>query len=469
LNRGVRDVGWVSASLAARQALGFVTTVLASRLLPTAEFADYLVAVSASIILIPLADGGMWPVITRVSARKATVPLFAFTRRAFRKRAPFWLLIGVCLVSGTALLARGSTLLVVLAFVGAVGQANLDSMCGEFFGRKRFSRGGLLRMASASLGVAGMAALLFGDRTAAAAMVVFAGSRVLPPIILGAFVRPPVVIAPEISWRISYAFGLTAFLQVLYIRSDILILSAYGTAKPTVALYGVLYNVLIATQLIPTAVGGALYPRIAAAPEGSWQRLLRLGLSTSFLLAVAACAFLFISPPLAVSIFGATYSHGVTGLRTLLLVILPISLSQMAVSGMQGRDKERILLAVIVVVLVVNIGGNLIMIPLLGARGAVIATMTAEFLSAAGSLAVAGPQFWRQRSVWPIGVVAAAIVLSFAGAPSILVSIDLVFALIAIVWADTFGVREALAFARPRRNPKVSRAGLRMPPTESLP
>jgi O-antigen/teichoic acid export membrane protein len=447
-DHSIRDVGWMSGSLATRQGLAFVTTVLAGRLLPTAEFADYLVAVSAAVILIPLVDAGMLPVVMRTAARNPATPLFGFVRRAFEKRAPFWLVVGLGLITTTSLIQPSDTWLVVLAFAAAVGQANLDGMCGELFGRRRFPRGGSLLIASAALGVGGMTVLLFGGRTAAAAMIVFAGARILPPLLAGLAVRPPAVRAPEISWRVSYSFGLIAFLQVLYIRSDILLLSAFGTAKATIAVYGVLYNVLIATQLIPSGIAWALYPRIAAASEGSWQRFLRLGLSVSFLITILACATLFISPPLVVSVFGSHYSHGVTPLRTLLLAILPLSISLMAVSAMQGRDKERILLKVTLVVLVTNIGGNLLMIPLLGARGAIIATMTAEILAAAGSLAIAGPDFWRKRSLWPVALVALAIGLSFGGLPSIAVSITLVTAAAALVWADSFGIRDALGSVR---------------------
>ncbi len=442
MNRGIRDIGWVSLSLIARQGLGFLGTVVASRFLSTPQFAMYLVAVAAAVVFIPLADAGMWTLIARVAARSPHAPLFGITRYAGTKRFWYWLGIGLLVIPFTYLLAPGSGLLVILALTGAVGQANLDSMCGELMGHRGYATSASLRIASSVLGLVGLVLLLIIGKTAVTAMIVFSASRIIPPLIVAAIVRPPTVRNPALTWRVSIAFGLIGFLQVLYIRSDIIMLSFYGISSATVALYGVIYTVLIATQVIPSSLAAALYPRIASAGQSSWQRLFTLGIGVSFSLSVACCAFMLLSPGTLFGVFGHQYAVGVYHLKTLLLVILPISINQVATSGLQARDHEVSLLRLVVVILLINIGGNAALIPLMGASGAVIATMTAECVFAVGTMLMAGPEFWRHRELWPIAMVACSIGLSFFGAPSLVVSVTLFASLAALFASNSFGITE---------------------------
>jgi O-antigen/teichoic acid export membrane protein len=448
--RGIRDISWVSFSLVARQGLGFIGIVVASRLLPTHEFALYMVALAAAVVLIPLADAGMWPLVTRIAARNAAAPLFGLSRRAGSKRLWYWLVIAVALIPPVYLLHRPSGILVALALAGAIGQANLDTTCGELVGRRRYAASAGLRVAASALGLAGMSLLLILGKTAATAMLVFAASRLFLPLLVAAVARPPAFTTSELRWSAGISLGLIAFLQVLYIRSDILMLSAYGVASADIALYGIIYNVLIAMQVIPSAVAITVYPRIAAATQGSWEKLFSLSIGASFAAAIACSALLFVAPSTFFSIFGGGYAADVHTLQALLLVILPLSISQVATAGLQARGREVVLLRLIIGTLMINVSGNAILIPILGAPGAVIATMTAECVLVGGTLLIAGRDLWAFRNVGSFVFVAAAIVLGLLGAPARLISLVLLLALATLMMSNAFGLRDASSYVKAR-------------------
>jgi hypothetical protein len=79
-------------------------------------------------------------IVTRVSARQPGAELFAFAAAAFEKRVWAWGALVIALLLALPVVGAGPSLIIALALVAAIGQANLDAMCGELFGRRRFQR-----------------------------------------------------------------------------------------------------------------------------------------------------------------------------------------------------------------------------------------------------------------------------------------------------------------------------------------
>jgi O-antigen/teichoic acid export membrane protein len=444
----LRDAGWASASLMANRLLAFVAVVVVARLLPVDEFAAYLVAVAASTILVPLMDAGLWPVVARTASRDATAPRFRFTAEADRLRAPIWLVAIVISLLGSIGQVWPNSELGLLVVLAAIGQAELDTLSGELFGRGRFLSASALRIPPGFIGLAGAAALPWLGLSAVAAMAVFAASRVVPAVVMRLFV-PLRIGARSIRLGPGLIFAATNLLTLLYINSDLLLLSAFGIAAAGVAVYGAAYRVVAGLQSVPGGIAMAIYPRAATAASGeavAWRTAQAVALS--LYISAALLAVIFLDLGLAFSIFGDSYAASVSQVRPLLLTILPFAVSLTYLSALQARDRERIGLALVGSTAFVNLLVNLVLIPQLGIDGALIATTTAEWIFAITSILV-GRYVFGARPGGSIVLCGALVpvLLSFSSASGPLVSLSLVVWLAAMWWTDALGAR-SLAMQR---------------------
>jgi O-antigen/teichoic acid export membrane protein len=207
---------------------------------------------------------------------------------------------------------------------------------------------------------------------------------------------------------------------------------------------------VIGLQLvIPGAVALSLYPRIAAATAERSRLLVPVTAGISTAACVVVMAALFVDLHAVFSIFGATYADKIESVRPLLLVLLPIAISNSYVSGLQARHHERSVLRLVIVVAAVNIAGNLALIPVLGIRGALIATSSAEWIAAFGSLAIASRRsIAPSRDLAPSAALMIPAALSFFSIPGAAVSLVLVLWL-AIAWEqNAFELRSGLRALR---------------------
>jgi O-antigen/teichoic acid export membrane protein len=445
------DTGWVAVSQAASRGLVFVAVVVLARLLSVHDFAAYVVLLAIWTILVPLADVGMWPVVTRAASHDSTGRLFRYTGEADRARAPAWgVAIAIAAIGAVAGLPHAG--LFLLAVVAAIGQAEVDTASGELSGRRRFAAASALRLAPGVIGLAGAVALpLFGTNTVAA-VAVFAAARVLPAAALRVAV-PISASGRSLSLRQGIPFGVTTGLMMVYVSSDLILLSAFGIAAAGVAVYGVAYRTLVGLQaVIPGSVAMAVYPRVAAATRNGSQRLIPLGAGGSACISAALLALLFLDLRDVFSIFGPSYAANIGEVRPLLMVLIPTSISLLYISGLQARHHERPVLRLVSAVAAVNVLGNTALIPLLGIRGALLATSAAEWLAALGALAMAirlcaTPS----RDVFPCLGLLVPVCLGFLPVPGPLVSLALVVWLIVVWETNAFDLRTAVERVRHER------------------
>ena len=241
--------------------------------------------------------------------------------------------------------------------------------------------------------------------------------------------------------------------MLLYISSDVILLSVFGISKAAIGTYGIAYRTVVGLQfVIPGAISMALYPRVAAAREEDARRLVPAGAGISVFLCTGLLALLFLDLPGIFSIFGDTYSSTINSVRPLLLALLPISVSYLYVSGLQARHREMSVLRLVAVVAVVNLAGNFALIPLLGVRGALIATSAAEWVAAMGALRMATPLFANpSRDAIPTAALLVPVVLSFFSVSGVAVSVALALWLVLAWDRDTFGLRSATTALRNER------------------
>lgn len=386
--RLLKDSAWVSGSLAISRGLSFAMVVVIARLLPISEFATYIVGVSAVVLIVPLADAGMWPLVARMAARRPSERSFVLTAAADRARAGAWSVAVVLAVAGWQLGLWPSGALWLFVLLGAMAEAELDTMKGELIGRLRYALAALLVLAPAALGLLGAFALPLVGLTATSGLLVFAGSRALPAIAL--HVRVPIRRqTASLSLKEGLPFAATRVLTTAYVTSDVLLLSLFGLPVIWIAVYGVTYRLVTALQLLPASIAIALFPRVAAGTRQEGVESTRAAAGLSLAMAGVAIALLFLDLPLIFSVFGDGYTERVEIMRPLFLVLLPIGLSMVCISGLQGRGHEREVLRVVAVIAIVNLAGNLVLIPVLGVRGALLATSVAEWSAAIGAMFLA--------------------------------------------------------------------------------
>ena len=378
-----RNLGWTTIALLGSKGAMLLSTVLIARAISPSQFGDYIVAVAMAALLMPVLDAGFFSSVTRAASRRGDVPALSFTATAARMRLPLWggtLALGVL---GGVLGVTGHMTLVLLAILSAIGQAQLDTMSGELraLGRYRLAAG--REASSGCVAIVGSLTLLVLGGNDVDAMAVFAAARVIPALIflpLIPIARPD--IKHDIPWRIGLTMGITGILIALYVRSDMLLLSWFRIDPTTVARYGVAYSLVIAFQLVPIAISTTIFPQMASGTTDDARALAAKGLSLSFLVSAVLCAVCFLSPRLVFAPFGSAYTEHASQVAPLLLIILPISLSQVATTTLQARNRENLMLRFVATIAAVNIGLNFILIPILGVKGALIATMSGELCAA---------------------------------------------------------------------------------------
>jgi O-antigen/teichoic acid export membrane protein len=191
--------------------------------------------------------------------------------------------------------------------------------------------------------------------------------------------------------RVGIPLGISGVLIISYARVDQVIVYSIAGSRAA-GLYSAVYNLLDSAHFVPISVLTTLTPIIAAAWPADRERMLRVVRLAAELMTVAslgALAFVVAAAtPLVRLIFGAGFVAAAPALPVLGGVFVLICFgylngSLLAILGLQRR-----LLRISLLALVVNIAGNLILVPPLGFMGAAWMTLATEALVCASSLRV---------------------------------------------------------------------------------
>ncbi len=253
--------------------------------------------------------------------------------------------------------------------------------------------------------------------------------------------------------------GLTGILIALYVRSDMLLLSWFRIDSATIALYGIAYNLVIAFQIIPTAITTTIFPRSGLGVHSSSPPARREGHVAQ--LSKQRRAVRIVLPRAPARLRARSVGPTVSTRRRctpLLLIILPISLSQVATATLQASNHEVLMLRLVGVVAAVNIGLNVLLIPALGVKGAMMATMTGELCAGALTLVSMRRSGLGSVGLWYLPFIGVVFLLSMTTSRPALVSIALIGSGIALWRAGVLALPPArLPFPRRRAVASVAR------------
>lgn len=381
--------------------VAFLTTLLTARFLGVNEFAAFVVQQSVVIVMIPALEFGFTPLVTRVaSAEKEESRFGGLSGEANRARAPIW--TAALAVSSAVYLARPGemSLLLLLGVLGATAQAAQNTLAGELVGRREFGLSAALRLTSPALAVTGTVVIVRSAGTAEAAAAVFAGCRVLPVVVIEAWLWARRARLPHVRSRhesLQLRRGLPFVASVLcmniYMRSDVILLAAFGVSDSLVATYGLVYQFVNALQIIPASLSATVFPRIVTASVTAARRLIRIAATGSFAVAcVSALLFFALAEPL-MGLFGPEYAAAADEVRPLIFVLLPMSISQVVLEAAQARGLETAGFRALVAALIINLSLHCLLIPTLGVPGAITSTFVTETVVAVAVLGILRSKF----------------------------------------------------------------------------
>jgi O-antigen/teichoic acid export membrane protein len=180
---------------------------------------------------------------------------------------------------------------------------------------------------------------------------------------------------------IGLPIGVAGVLVIAYARIDQIIVYAIAGSKQA-GLYGAVYNVLDQSHFVPISIMTTLAPVLAASWPADRARLLRTARLTAELLAIAsfgALAFAIVAAgPVVRLIFGAEFAPAASVLPVLGAAFILICFGYLNGNLLLVLGLQRRLLRISLLALVVNLIGNLILVPLFGFTGAAWMTLATE-------------------------------------------------------------------------------------------
>jgi O-antigen/teichoic acid export membrane protein len=379
---------------------GVVGIALATRYLPQGLFGQLLAALSFIGIFQVTTDLGLWTIASREIARRRDeermILSAVFTLGMVLLVVTIILgLIGAFVLYSGA--SRASTreaiaiLLIQFLLAGLAGSASAHLTAHQRAGA--IALGAILSTALFVGFLAVVVSLRLGFAWVVVAYTLAAVSSPLLPII--SMLRR---VRLRLSWdsallrymlRTTLPQGLLLVLSVVYFRIDTVLLSLLSSSRQ-VALYGLAYRVVEFFAFLPVYFMGVLFPVLARTQPFS-ERLAELvgGATASMLVGGLATLALVVTfaPEVVRILSGApSYAHAVDVLRLLSVSLLAIFITNAFFQTLIALNRQRNLIRIAAVVLVVNVAANCALIPFLGASGAAIALMISEVIGLALAL-----------------------------------------------------------------------------------
>jgi O-antigen/teichoic acid export membrane protein len=365
---------------AASKASGVVAVALAARWLTVEQFALVGAALAAATILTAVLDGGLSTLIVRDGAASAAART-ATLRAGLAARLP---ILGVALVAAAAFgVVRDEPAPALLVVATSAAGAFTLALLALFRAAQNLAVEAVQKLLSALLLPALVAAALIARPATATVLAAFVLAQLLalPPALAAARrLRAPAQRRPVVeTLRATAPFALMAVATLAYYRAGTLLLAGLRPAADT-ANFTIASNVALGLLVLPNAITTGLLPNLSAA-RSAHERvrtarrtlLWTVGLSLGLLLAAA-----LVAPPLITAVFGGRYDGAATPLYVLLAADLLIAVSGVLGTMLIANRRVRPLAVQVVLCLAVNLACGVVLVRVLGATGAAVATLLTE-------------------------------------------------------------------------------------------
>ena len=363
-------------------ALSFGVSVLVARRLGSELFGVYSAALSAGAMVAILVDGGFGKLLQRervLPTPALSIPPNSLPGMACAHAA---LMISVCLIA--AMLfgpANWPISLAVLSLVGAMAviQFGLAMLRGD---------GRLVRDAAWQVGGRVLTALsvvlfLCWGATEPWQMILAqsVGGWIFAIGVIAALQIRPVLFIPATVYRALLPLVLIDVVTVVYFKIDMILLPLLGVPDSQVGEYGVAYRLLEAALLFASPVGLILFRRFRLGATDAHRTVRQIsqiwGLVTAFGLMLWLLIF-WLSEWLIVGAYGSAYI-GAAPLLVVLAGALVLMLGNSVLNqAVLALGLERALATAATFALIINIAGNLWLIPRYGVMASAWMTVLTE-------------------------------------------------------------------------------------------
>ncbi len=466
-NASLLTVATVLARLSA-----FGLAIVMARTLGAESYGRYGLALAVGTVLVPLADFGMTPFVSREAARARSTADAAVRALVVVKLA---LMAAVLVATGavaTLAVDNGELVAVLLAvLLGMLADGLSQFAFGYFQGRERMGFEAAVSTVTAILRSVGGAALVIatGDLLPVVAWLLLASlgqlaycawrlAAELGPASTATAAPTPVRAIP---WRVVGAMGLIHVFVMIYLRADAVLIGLV-LGEREVGWYTAAYTLLLGLQIVPYMIAVALTPVFARAHAGdralfnaSWQEGIRAVLIVALPVAVVTSV---LAGPIIGRFFGTEFDPAVSALAILVGAIPLAALNVVVGAALRGAGRERWLTAVSGIGAALNVGLNLWAIPTFGIDGAAVVTVATELAVVLGltSLAVRGgvappPRIPVVRLALALAALAGVAELARSGGPELAAAAGLVVYVLVVLATRIVGT-EDLATVRAMRS-----------------
>ena len=382
-----------AASVPLEKACRLVLFAVAARTLGEAAFGRFQFADTVAALLLLATDLGLGIWTTRALARRqARAATIVGTGLWVRSLAavPY-----LALVAGAALLVGGGETRGALVLLGIAALAGAYvEYCGAVFrGYERLRDEARLNVARAALvAVAGLAALwwrrtvvalaagvMVGAIAAAVAglTVIRRGYRLPTPFHGGPFDRR----LARAAIREALPLWLAGLMSLVYFKGDAVLLRVFA-GDAAVGSYSAAYKIFEATMILPSIILAASFPALVRAQRDDPARGRRsewgLGLGLLSLGGIVGAA-VYLSSDLVIGwVFGPAFLNAVPALRLLCLAVPILFLNYGLTHFLIARSLERYNLLFTILLVILNLGTNVVLMPRWGGRGAAFTTVITE-------------------------------------------------------------------------------------------
>jgi O-antigen/teichoic acid export membrane protein len=416
-----RNVSSLVGAQIATKAINLLVSVALVRWLGVAELGRYAYVLAFCFPFGALADFGLATLGIRDASRAPaqTARVLAVARRA-----------ALSLATGASAAMIGLALLLDhdAAIVAAIALGGLASIVSALTlpslvlltAREQMDRLALHRVIGAALSSAITLAVLL----ASGGVVALLAGSLLTSIVMWRVARalageldraPAATTAAGFTLlRRALPFGLLMAGFALYYRIDMVILEWLAPARE-LGRYAAAYRFLDAVIALAASLGGPLFPRLSSvaldAPaearrllEAWWRPLLALGLPLTL-------GTVAIADDVVRLLFGPAFAGAAPLLRVLILGTLPLFWVNVANHALLAADRVWPLVRVYALSALLNVVGNVVLVPRWGAGGAAVATVVCEWLNVALVLRLLRATFGLRLSAAGLWRYAAATVL----------------------------------------------------------
>lgn len=374
-------------------ALGIVIIGLITRFLGVIGYGSYVLLLAYGSILQTVADFGLYLTLTRAISQHPHQENYYLAHISSLRLV---LLLIVFAAGGVIMLAfpslRSLLPLYGIAAVGFAAQSLSQLMVGVYQKYGTVWRATIGDTAARLVQLAGIMMIGAARASLTSMITLFTLSVALAAYLHRRMLPSSVIIKPAFAWSIwrrilttSWPLGALLILNVVYFRIDTIMLSLLRSPAE-VGFYGLAYRLIEATLFLPAMFGGLLLPRLSYAWQHNQAQLktyLQQGMMVVFwAAALIVMVLFFFAKPIIILVAGHQFLAAAIPFSILTFALAAMFVGNLAGFSLVACHRQKALLILAGSLVIFNVFGNLILIPIWGAPGAAFTTVATEIIAA---------------------------------------------------------------------------------------